>query len=155
MNLPDDVIVMYQHSTAVSDGVKKALAEVVKRKQELQTLLDQRHEQEQTINVITQEQARIRENMSRLDRNNDLYGRYVKKFSEQEDQVEKSRGQIDQLNKQITERSARRLPAGTGFELSVHTLSPVGERVGEGAGRNVGRSRSRSAGGSKKLSGTI
>ncbi len=104
VNLPDDVIVMYQHSTAVSDGVKKALAEVVKRKQELQTLLDQRHEQEQTINVITQEQARIRENMSRLDRNNDLYGRYVKKFSEQEDQVEKSRGQIDQLNKQITER---------------------------------------------------
>ncbi|HEY4308876.1 MAG TPA: DUF4139 domain-containing protein [Pirellulales bacterium] len=103
-NLPDDMIVYYQHSTAVSDGVKKALAEVVKRKQELQLLVTQRQEQEQIIAVITQEQTRIRENMSRLDRNNDLYARYVKKFSEQEDQVEKAHAQIDQLNKQINER---------------------------------------------------
>jgi myosin heavy subunit len=103
-NLPDDMIVFYQHSTAVSEGVKKALTEVVKRKQELQLLITQRQEQEQTISMISQEQGRIRENMSRLDRNNDLYARYVKKFSEQEDQVEKAHAQIDQLNKQINER---------------------------------------------------
>ena len=103
-NLSDDAIVLYQRSTVVSDAVKQALAEIVKRKQELQSLSSRRQEQDQTITVITQEQARIRENMARLDRNNDLYARYVKKFSEQEDQVEKSRGMIDDLNKQINER---------------------------------------------------
>jgi hypothetical protein len=85
----------------VSEGVKKALAEIVKRKQEIQTLTVKRQEREQTISAITQEQARIRENMARLDRNNDLYVRYVKKFGEQEDQVEKSREEIKKLDSQI------------------------------------------------------
>ena len=54
--------------------------------------------------VLWLEQGRIRENMTRLDRNNDLYARYVKKFSEQEDQVETARAKIDELNKQINEQ---------------------------------------------------
>ena len=99
------MIVYYQHSTAVSDGVKKALAEVVKRKQELQLL---RHAAARArandLTSFRRSKRRIRENMSRLDRNNDLYARYVKKFSEQEDQVEKAHAQIEQLNKQINER---------------------------------------------------
>ena len=97
---------IYQHSTV---GHERHGEEGAGRNRQAEAgrcriLLAQRQEQEQTISVITQEQARIRENMARLDRNNDLYARYVKKFSEQEDQVEKSRGEIDQLNKQITER---------------------------------------------------
>jgi hypothetical protein len=35
--------------------------------------------------------------MARLDRNSELYKRYVKKFSEQEDQIESLREQIQQL----------------------------------------------------------
>lgn len=103
-NLDDNTILFYQHSQAVSAEVKKALAEVVKRKQQIQELLTKRQEHEQTIATVSQEQARIRENMTRLDRNNDLYARYVKKFSEQEDQVEKAHAQIEELNKQINER---------------------------------------------------
>ena len=103
-NVPDDMILLFEHSTVVSESVKKALAEIVKRKQEIQSLTVKRQEQEQTINSITQEQARIRENMARLDRNNDLYVRYVKKFSEQEDQVEKARDEIKKLDAQIHER---------------------------------------------------
>ncbi len=100
-NLPDDAIIIYQRSTAVSDAVKKALSELVKRKQEIQGLAQKKAEQKEIINAITQEQGRIRENMSRLDRNNDLYARYVKKFSEQEDQVEKAREAIKELDVQI------------------------------------------------------
>jgi hypothetical protein len=103
-NLDDNAILFYQRSPAVSAEVKKALAEVLKRKQQLQELITKRQEHEQTIATITQEQGRIRENMTRLDRNNDLYARYVKKFSEQEDQVEKAHAQIEELNKQINER---------------------------------------------------
>jgi hypothetical protein len=103
-NVPDDMILLFERSTVVSEGVKKALAEIVKRKQEIQTLTVKRQEQEQTISAITQEQARIRENMARLDRNNDLYVRYVKKFGEQEDQVEKSREEIKKLDSQIHDR---------------------------------------------------
>ena len=90
--------------TVATDAVKRALAEIVKRKQEIQALAGERHQQEQAIEAITQEQARIRENMARLDRNNDLYNRYVKKFSEQEDQVEKARGQISQLDAKLVEK---------------------------------------------------
>jgi len=103
-NLTDDAIVLYQRSTVVGEPVKKALAEIVKRKHELQQLLNSRQERTQLIDSITQEQGRIRENMGRLDRNSELYSRYVKKFSEQEDQVEKARGQIEELNRQINEQ---------------------------------------------------
>ena len=102
-NLTDDAIVLYERSPVVSDAIKKALAEIVKRKQQIQSLNTQRQEQEQSINAITQEQSRIRENMARLDHNNDLYNRYVKKFGEQEDQVEKSRAQIKELDSKIHE----------------------------------------------------
>jgi hypothetical protein len=40
--------------------------------------------------------------MKQLDRNSDLYKRYVTKFSTQEDQVEKLRGQISELQGQET-----------------------------------------------------
>ncbi len=42
--------------------------------------------------------------MAQLDRNTDLYKRYVKKFSDQEDQIERLRGQIGELQGQITAR---------------------------------------------------
>ncbi|HEY2892992.1 MAG TPA: hypothetical protein VGJ16_02220, partial [Pirellulales bacterium] len=40
---------------------------------------------------------RIRQNMGQLDRNTDLYRRYVQKFGKQEDDVEKLRTRIQQL----------------------------------------------------------
>ena len=53
--------------------------------------------------VIDQEQARIRQNMQQLDRNTDLYQSYVKKFGEQEDEVERLRKEMEDL----TEEEAR------------------------------------------------
>lgn len=103
-NLGYDAIAIYQRSTAVSEAVKKALAEIVKRKQEIESLQRKRQEIEQQIAAVGQEQTRIRENMSRLDRNSDLFNRYVKKFTEQEDQVDKARAEIVEVDKKITER---------------------------------------------------
>ncbi len=50
--------------------------------------------------AVTQEQDRIRQNMGQLDRNTDLYKRYVEKFGTQEDEVERNRKQIDELTVQ-------------------------------------------------------
>ena len=49
------------------------------------------------IEVVEDEQGRIRQNMAELDKSSDLYKRYVKKFGAQEDEVEKLRPQIEAL----------------------------------------------------------
>jgi hypothetical protein len=85
------------NAKVVSDEVKKALQDVIKRKTQINQTVQNRTNLEQQIQVVEAEQNRIRQNMAQLDRNSDLYNRYVKKFGEQEDQVEKLRGQIAEL----------------------------------------------------------
>ena len=71
-------------------------------KTELAQLVDQRTQLTQQVKTITEEQNRIRQNMQQLDRNSDLYKRYVKKFGDQEDAVEKLEGQIKSLTQDET-----------------------------------------------------
>ena len=44
--------------------------------------------------VIFAEQTRIRDNMAQLPKDSDLFRRYVKKFNEEEDQIENLRAQV-------------------------------------------------------------
>ena len=81
------------------DQLKEALAEVIKRRQAISEVAAQRRQHEGQIKTIDQEQSRICQNMAQLDRTSDLYARYVKKFGEQEDQVETLREQIAGLAK--------------------------------------------------------
>lgn len=94
-------ILIYLRSKVVSDGVRKAIEEVRTRQAAIGALRGQLGQMQQQINVISQEQDRIRQNMNQLDRNSELYLRYVKKFGEQEDQVEKLRGEIEKLQAKI------------------------------------------------------
>jgi hypothetical protein len=103
-NLDDNTIYYYINAKVVSDGVKKALQEVVKRKTAINQTVQNRTTLEQQIQTVEAEQNRIRQNMAQLDRNSDLYNRYVKKFGEQEDQVENLRGQIAELRGQEQEQ---------------------------------------------------
>lgn len=96
-NIDDGMILFYSNRKEVSPQVKEALQEVVKRKQAIQRVGNDRARLEQQVAAITQEQDRIRQNMGQLDRNTDLYKRYVEKFGTQEDEVEKNRKEIDQL----------------------------------------------------------
>jgi hypothetical protein len=97
-NLDDSAIGFYISQREVSATVKAALQEVVKRKMALNQVTQERARLEQLISTITEEQNRIRQNMGQLDRNTDLYKRYVQKFGAQEDQVEKMREQIQKLS---------------------------------------------------------
>lgn len=96
-NLDDKMIRYYINAEVVSDAVKKALTEVVSRKQRIAELAAKKQDLERQVATIDQEQQRIRQNMPQLDRNSDLYRRYVKKFGEQEDQMEKLRGAIQEV----------------------------------------------------------
>ncbi len=93
-NLDSNTILFYTNQKEVSPAVKAALQEVVKRQRALEQVTHDRARTEQQIAAITQEQERIRQNMGQLDRNTDLYKRYVQKFGTQEDAVEKMRDQI-------------------------------------------------------------
>lgn len=96
-NIDDNTIRIYLRAEAVSPRVKQALQELIQRKHELSQLSAQRQQLEEEITAISQEQDRIRQNMAQLTRSTELYNRYVKKFGEQEDRIEKLRDSIEQL----------------------------------------------------------
>ena len=93
-NLDDATIELFLKAPEVSDKVKAALAETIKRKAALAALTARRAELERQVQVIFEEQNRIRQNMAQLPKDSDLFRRYVTKFNEQEDNVERLRGQI-------------------------------------------------------------
>ncbi|MCI0334063.1 MAG: hypothetical protein L0228_12670 [Planctomycetes bacterium] len=102
-NLNDEAIRFYLSAKVVSETVKDALREVVRRKTELADLSRRKQQFDQEIATIGQEQQRIRENMRSIDRNTDLYNRYVKKFTDQEDQIERLRENARELESKIAE----------------------------------------------------
>jgi hypothetical protein len=105
-SLDSDAIRVYVSSRVVSDAVKKALESVVTRQAAVNDTVHQRTQFEQQLASIQDEQSRIRQNMVQLDRTSDLYRRYVKKFGEQEDEVESLGATVKQLRAQEnTQRS--------------------------------------------------
>jgi len=105
-NLDDGAILFYSRAKATSPAVREALAEVVRRKREIEQLVRDKGVREQEIATIDQEQARIRGNMGALDRTSDLFNQYVRKFADQEKRIETLRGEIAGLV--ATEQEARK-----------------------------------------------
>jgi hypothetical protein len=101
-NLDNNAIQYYLSAKVVGDKVKEALGEIVKRKNELQELKVKKQQLDQRIHDIGEDQSRIRQNMAQLDKSSEVHKNYVKKFSEQETEIEKTREQIATLNDQIT-----------------------------------------------------
>ncbi len=93
-NLDDGTIQFYISAKVVSDKVKAALAEVIKRKAAHGKLIAKRGELERQVQIIFDEQNRIRQNMVQLPKDSDLFRRYVTKFNEQEDKIDQLREQI-------------------------------------------------------------
>lgn len=114
-NMDDGSINYYIQAKVVSDMVKQGLAEVIKRKQALGVLVAKRAELERQVQVIFEEQNRVRQNMAQLPKDSDLFRRYVTKFNEQEDKVEQLREQIktaladEQTSKQALDKFIQEL----------------------------------------------
>jgi hypothetical protein len=92
-----DLISFYLKSKAVSPKVKQALEKVVTLRDRINTTSGERTRREQRVKEISQEQARIRENMTRLSQSSELYSRYVKKLDQQETELENLRKEIESL----------------------------------------------------------
>ena len=75
---------------------------MVKRNQAIHDVEQKRQQLTQQIQSITQEQARIRQNMAQLDRTSDLYKRYVTILGQQEDQIARDTKDIQDLLKRET-----------------------------------------------------
>lgn len=105
-NTDDGTILFFTNAKETSPAVKEALQTVIARKREIERIVQERTRREQEVQVVGQEQERIRQNMAQLERTSDLYTRYVQKFATQEDRVETLRKDIVDL--QAKEQEARR-----------------------------------------------
>ena len=105
-NLDDNLILFYSRAKVTSPSVQEALEQVIAKKRAIEEIVRARQEKEREIQVVEQEQNRIRQNMAQLDRTNELYAKYVKKFAEQEDRVETLRKEITAVVQQ--EQEARK-----------------------------------------------
>ncbi len=99
-NVDDNTIRFYQATAVTSDKVKAAMAEVIRQKAAIGQVVQKRQELERRIQTINEDQSRIRQNMAQLDHNSEVYKTYVKKFSDEEQEIEKLRGQIQELTGQ-------------------------------------------------------
>jgi hypothetical protein len=99
-NINDSQILYFMNADNVDRRVERALEGLTERKTALEQTVRLRTEEERKINTIHREQSRIRENMSRLDRDSDLYKRYVGLLDEQEDLLEEALSKIEDLRTQ-------------------------------------------------------
>lgn len=104
-NLRSDRIALYLRSRQMSSAAKEALAEVVRRKEAIDALATEIRTMERRVRDIGQEQDRIRKNMGQIDRNSEIYGRYLQKFSAQEDEIESLREKTKKAQAEIQEKN--------------------------------------------------
>ena len=104
--LDSPTLVGYIKTGKLSTQVRDALQKLADMQVRLQETITQRQQREQEIATISAEQDRLRQNMNSLDRNSDLYKRYVTKLGEQETRIETLRTEIASLQK--TEQDQRK-----------------------------------------------
>jgi len=93
-------LVVWSNNGDLDDDLREALATAAGLKNQEQQLRQQANDLRQQTQAITHEQNRIRSNMSSVDRNSQLYQRYITKLSEQEDQLEALQTQAFELDEQ-------------------------------------------------------
>ena len=77
--------------------MKAALQKLSALMQKLSDTASQRSRAEARVSEISQDQARIRANMERLSQTSDLYKRYVKSLTDEEDELARLSDQIAKL----------------------------------------------------------
>jgi hypothetical protein len=96
-NLGGDQVALYIRNPVVSAAVKAALQKLADLQQKVATTTAQRATKEQRVSDISNDQSRIRANMDRLSQGSDLYKRYVKTLSDEEDELGKLQDDIAKL----------------------------------------------------------
>jgi hypothetical protein len=92
-----DQYALYLQNPVVSAAVKAALQKLAALQQKAADTAAQRATREARVGEIGNDQARIRANMDRLSQASDLYKRYLKTLSDEEDELAKLRDDIAKL----------------------------------------------------------
>ncbi|MEM8944540.1 MAG: hypothetical protein AAGD11_05090 [Planctomycetota bacterium] len=100
-NSNDSRYAFYIKAQEVDDEVKQALLDYQRRRSAVMELTRQLDDRKSQLTTIDKEQARIRQNMQQLPQESDLYRRYIKKFTEQEDKVEQLNAEMRELQEEI------------------------------------------------------
>jgi hypothetical protein len=96
-NTDDERIRFFLRASVTSPKVKAALEEALALKGKLAETRARIQKEENALAVIEKDQGRMRANMERVPPTTDAYKRYVKKFDEQETEIEKRRAEITKL----------------------------------------------------------
>jgi hypothetical protein len=96
-NADDQTILRYVSGTAASGALKDALAKAKDLKRKLEATRREIAQVERQLKAILDDQARLRANMERVPKDSDAYKRYLKKFDEQETEIEKLQDAIKNL----------------------------------------------------------
>jgi chromosome segregation ATPase len=89
-----DTLLVYSRNEKISPKLKSALEEIVRRRNALTDIQNQRKALQDQIKSIDDDQDRIRQNMNSLPRDSDLYKTYMAKLTSQETQLENLHQQI-------------------------------------------------------------
>jgi hypothetical protein len=93
----DETVRFFLRSASSSPAAQKALAEILKLRDQLAGTQREIGREEQALKVIEQDQARMRANMERVPQTSEAYKRYLKKFDDQETQIETARARVARL----------------------------------------------------------
>ena len=97
-------LLSYHSNAEISASVRETLQPAIVMHQALDQLQRQLREQEQRQRSITQDQARIRDNLNSVGSSSSLGRRYLQTLGQQEDQLEEIQRAITQLNQQIQDK---------------------------------------------------
>jgi hypothetical protein len=104
-NSDDQTVLRYLSGTTASSALKEALAKAVDLKRKLEATRRDIAQAERQLKAILDDQARLRANLERVPPGSKAYERYLKKFEEQEVEIEKLQDAIKKL--QIVEHEQR------------------------------------------------
>jgi hypothetical protein len=96
-NSDDQTVLHYLSGTAVSGALKDALAKAVDLKRQLAATQREIAQTQQQLKAILDDQARLRANLERVPPGSEAYKRYLKKFDEQEVEIEKLQDAVKKL----------------------------------------------------------
>ena len=110
-NLDDNNIRLFLNNPITSPKVKDGLQSAMKLRWTVATTQREIQELQRQLNVITQDQVRLRANLKEMPSTAKAYKRYLEKFDTQETQIEKYQADIKKL--QTTQHDQQNGECGT------------------------------------------
>jgi hypothetical protein len=99
LNTDPSALDFYRKAGEIPQNVRDAIGKALQMRGDVVATERQIAEHDQHINEITQEQARIRENMRTVEQKSSYYNRLLTKLNDQESQIEKLQTEREDLHK--------------------------------------------------------